>query len=162
MLAVGSPACGQHTTSPMSHVIFFAQGEPKPQPRPRAFARNMGGGKFSARVYEAGTAEGWKSMVAMAAKPHLPKEPFTDPLSVQVDFYLPRPKAHMSSNGLFVKASSPSHPMNKMDCDNLAKAVLDTLTQIGMWKDDGQIVSLCVSKNYATERSGASVEISPL
>jgi hypothetical protein len=28
----------------------------------------MGGGKFVARVYEAGTAEGWKSAIATAAK----------------------------------------------------------------------------------------------
>lgn len=69
--------------------------------------------------------------------------------------------SHMSRSGL-TKASSPTYPVNKTDCDNLAKAVLDTLTQIGMWKDDGQIVSLCVNKSYAVERAGAAVQISPL
>ena len=45
-------------------------GEPKGQPRPRAFAKPIGGGKFSARVYDAGTAEGWKSQIAQAFRQH--------------------------------------------------------------------------------------------
>lgn len=45
-------------------ITFFIHGDPKPQPRPRAFARRMGA-KFVARVYDAGTAEGWKSQIAM-------------------------------------------------------------------------------------------------
>lgn len=137
-------------------ITFFAQGSPKPQPRPRAFARNMGGGKFAARVYDAGTAEGWKSAVAIAAKPHLPSTPLTVPLKVELAFFLERPKSHLTSKGE-LKPTAPSHPVNKMDCDNLAKAVLDCLTQIGMWQDDGQIVILTIHKSYGAP--GAEVTI---
>jgi Holliday junction resolvase RusA-like endonuclease len=140
-------------------ISFTVQGDPKPQPRPRAFARNMGGGKFAARVYDAGTAEGWKSCVALAAARHVPDSPITCPLFVDVEFRLPRPKGHYNSKGV-LKSSSPTHPVNKMDCDNLAKAVLDCLTQIGMWQDDGQIVMLTVTKGYAAiGRQGATVSI---
>ena len=40
-----------------------APGIPKGQPRPRAFSRNG-----HARVFDPGTAEGWKSAVAVAAQ----------------------------------------------------------------------------------------------
>lgn len=139
------------------NVTFFAWGSPKPQPRPRAFARNMGAGKFAARVYDAGTAEGWKASVALAAKAHLPPEPCAHPLSVDIQFTLPRPQSHFTTKG-DLRAAAPFYPTNKMDCDNLAKAVLDALTQIGMWLDDGQIVHLSVSKNYGP-KSGAQVTI---
>lgn len=141
-------------------ITFQVIGSPKAQPRPRAFARNMGGGKFAARVYDAGTAEGWKSLVAIAAKPYLRQEPIPWALDVSIDFYLARPKSHLNLKGE-VKAASPSFPTNKMDCDNLAKAVLDCLTQIGMWCDDGQVVSLTITKSYAASRApGATVQIS--
>lgn len=140
------------------NVKFAVVGEPKPQPRPRAFARNMGGGRFAARVYDAGTAEGWKSLVAMEARRHLPESPATDALRVSLRFLLPRPKGHYTGKGV-LRASSPAYPTNKMDCDNLAKAVLDALTQIGMWQDDGQVVRLEVAKEYATTTPGAVIEI---
>lgn len=129
-------------------IQFQVRGDPKPQPRPRAFARNMGGGKFAARVYDAGTAEGWKSIVAISAKPFLPAAPLPDPLSVTINFYLARPKGHTNAFGA-LRPAAPRMPVNKMDCDNLAKGVLDALTQIGMWQDDGQITTLNISKGYA-------------
>lgn len=142
----------------MNTIKFAVSGIPKPQPRPRAFARNMGGGKFAARVYDAGTAEGWKAAVAIAAKPLLPTEPTMEALAVKIDFLMPRPKGHFTSKGALTK-SAPLQPCNKDDLDNLAKAVLDALTQIGMWRDDGQIVQLSLSKQYATSGSGCRVEV---
>ncbi len=139
-------------------ISFTVQGEPRPQPRPRAFARNMGGGKFAARVYDAGTAEGWKSCVALAAKPHLPSKPFEEPLCVCIAFALPRPKSHLNSRG-DLRPSAPTFPVNKSDCDNLAKAVLDALTQIAMWQDDGQIIDLDISKRYALTPRGVGAHI---
>jgi Holliday junction resolvase RusA-like endonuclease len=136
-------------------------GDPKPQPRPRAFARNMGGGKFAARVYDAGTAEGWKGQIALAAKSHLPATPLEMPLMVSLYFFLARPKSHYTGKGN-LKPSSPSQPVNKMDCDNLAKSVLDALTQLGMWRDDGQITQLVISKSFTTSAAGVTIIITPL
>lgn len=138
-------------------IVFSVNGTPVPQPRPRAFARKFGD-KFSARMYDPGTSEGWKSLVALAAKPHLPAAPLACPLAVDLMFRMPRPKAHLRKNGS-VKDDAPAYPTNKRDLDNLAKAVLDALTQAGMWQDDGQIVRLTLTKAYAQKQPGADVTI---
>lgn len=138
-------------------IQFAVSGEPKPQPRPRAFARKLAGGGYAARVFDAGTAEAWKSLVAQAAKPWLPATPCQEALRLSLVFEFARPKAHFTTRGV-LRANAPCHPMGKGDVDNLAKAVLDALTQIGLWRDDGQVVKLEVVKRYAA-RSGALVEM---
>lgn len=143
-----------------SRIQFFVPGEAKGQPRPRAFARPMGGGKFSARIYDAGTAEGWKGQIALAAKPHLPATPISGPVSVRVVFNLPRPKAHFRSNGE-LKNGSPFWHTKKCDLDNFCKAVFDALTQIGMWVDDCQVCELTTKKTYAAN-PGAAIEVMEL
>lgn len=86
-------------------INFRVTGLPKPQPRPRAFARKMGD-KFVARVFESGSAEGWKSLVAVAAKPHTPPEPMSGPVLVNITFVFPRPNSHYVSN-------NPAKPLRK-------------------------------------------------
>jgi len=143
----------------MPTISFFVQGIPKGQPRPRAFARKIGG-KFVARVYDAGTAEAWKSNIAVNSKPYIPATPLELPLMVALRFYMPRPKSHFGKKGL--KESAPQIFVHKPDCDNLAKAVLDALTQLGFWKDDCQITTLNIKKRYATYyagTTGVSIEI---
>ena len=140
-------------------ISFFAAGIPKGQPRPRAFARKFGN-TYSARVYDPGTAEGWKAQVALAAKASLYGVfPLPGPLGVSLAFYMPRPKGHFGKKGL--KASAPSFPTGKPDVDNLAKAVLDALTQVGMWVDDAQIITLMVSKHYG-QKTGCQIQIEEL
>jgi Holliday junction resolvase RusA-like endonuclease len=139
------------------HIATFrADGMPKGQPRPRAFSR---GGRAS--VYDPGTAEGWKSCVAVAAK-DLRGGAIHSPLSVTMTFYLPRPKSHYRSNG----ALKPTAPVyihdSKPDADNLAKAVLDALTTIQVWQDDDQVCELTVRKYWeqpGTHQPGCVVRI---
>lgn len=76
-------------------ISFSVQGVPKGQPRPRAFAF-----KGKARVFDPGTAEGWKSAIAEAARPHLPREPLAGPVALEVAFSFPRPKKHFLKAGL--------------------------------------------------------------
>jgi Holliday junction resolvase RusA-like endonuclease len=146
-------------------IEFTAYGDPKGQPRPRAFARKFGD-KWRARVYDAGTAEGWKSQVAMAAKPFVPPSPIDEPLRVTMHFYFPRPKGHYGrKNGVqYLKPSAPDYHTSKPDFDNTAKAVSDALTQIGFWKDDALVVECNVSKLYEQpyQRPGVRVVIESL
>ena len=136
----------------MNHVAFFVHGEPKGQPRPRAFAR---GGK--ARVYDPGTAEGWKGQVALAARAHLPASPLDAPVAVHLRFQLPRPRGHYGRSGL--KPSAPRKHVTKPDVDNLAKAVVDALVGIGFLKDDRLVWLLLITKRYADAGPGCEVRI---
>lgn len=136
------------TTTP---ITFFVPGEPKGQPRPRAFAMKLAGGKYSARVFDSGTAEGWKSQIASVAVQHRPKIPAADHVSVALTFNFKRPGSHFKGKTLTLRENRPYWHTAKPDGDNLAKAVLDTLTQLGgFWRDDSQVATLHVNKVYVT------------
>lgn len=126
----------------MNLIRFFVEGEPKGQPRPRAFAFNG-----RARVFDPGTAENWKSCVAVAAKAAGLRSAITGaPVAVTLDFYFRRPKSHYGAKGL--RSVAPQSHIGKPDVDNLAKAVLDALSHIGVWHDDSQVDSLTVMKRW--------------
>jgi Holliday junction resolvase RusA-like endonuclease len=109
-----------------------------------------------ARVYDPGTAEGWKGQIADAAKEHIPETPVDLPVCLSIDFLMPRPKRHFNSKGL--KPDAPDSFTQKPDADNLAKAVMDALTVLGMWKDDAQVFSLKITKRFSV-KTGAQVTI---
>ena len=145
----------------MSTLAFTVAGEPKGQPRPRAFARKMGN-VHVARFYDSDVADEWKRAVQIvvldAAIVH--KWPLTlGPVAISMCFSLPRPKSHFGAKGL--KASAPVHHSGKPDADNLAKLVMDQITKSGkVWRDDSQVVSLRVEKLWASgNESGCSVLI---
>ena len=139
-------------------IRFTVTGTPKPQPRPRAFAR---GG--TARVYDPATAEGWKSAIAEAARSYCPREPWRGAVGVELTFGFARPKAHYRTGKYEgeLRAGAPEHHLHKPDCDNLAKAVLDAMTLLGFWRDDCQVVMLVVTKGYADE-AGVVVTVTDL
>jgi Holliday junction resolvase RusA-like endonuclease len=134
-------------------ISLFIPGDPKGQPRPRAFAR------FGhAHVYNPSSAEGWKSEIAMALKPWADIR-LEGALSVEMDFQFLRPNSHFGKKGLF--PSAPVYHLGKPDCDNLAKAALDAMTFIGIWHDDAQVTHLNVTKQWTTSRSGMLVGVTP-
>lgn len=143
----------------MDRIEFFAPGLPKPQPRVRAFHKPG----FGVRVYTPGTAENWKSAIAMAAKPFVPASPILGPVALHLVLYLPRPQR-------LCRKHDPEGPIpcgQKPDFDNYAKAIADALTLIGMWLDDGQVydgrcIKFYVAKpGHPYDRAGAMVRIIP-
>lgn len=64
------------------------------------------------------------------------KEMYDKPIHLKLDFFIARPKS--------VKRE---FPCTRPDIDNYAKAVLDAMNGI-VFKDDGQIVSLLLTKSY--------------
>lgn len=145
----------------MSTLAFTITGDPKGQPRPRAFARKMGA-VHVARFYDSDVADEWKRAVQIvvldAAIVH--KWPLTlGPVAISMCFSLQRPKSHYGAKGL--KPSAPVHHSGKPDADNLAKLVMDQITKSGrIWKDDSQVVSLTAHKLWASgNESGCSVLI---
>lgn len=122
----------------MTCVSFFVPGIPKAQPRPRSFVC-----KGRVRVYDAGTAESWKSDIAIAARAALAGHKFEGPIYLMLYFYMPRPKSHFIGGKL--RYSAPVRHTSKPDLDNLEKAVMDALTNIGAWNDDSQV---CVKRGF--------------
>mgnify|MGYP000554286516 CR=1 FL=1 len=140
-------------------VSVFVHGTPKAQPRPRAAAFNG-----RARVYDAGTAEGWKAAIQAQLERYAGKC-IESPMVVKMTFYFPRPKSHFGTgrNAEKLKPKSPKFHLQKPDADNLAKAVMDALSEksgMGLWKDDTQVVSLTIFKEWAgSHPSGMMLEI---
>lgn len=126
----------------------------KGQPRPRAFARN---GK--ARVYDSGTAEGFKGAIALAVRPFIPAVPAEGPVALSLVCVFPRPKSHYTKKGL--RPFSPEFHTSKPDSDNVLKAVCDALTGVGLWKDDAQVASVEVRKEYGAA-PGCSLKVEML
>jgi Holliday junction resolvase RusA-like endonuclease len=148
----------------MSTLTFTVHGEPKGQPRPRAFARKMGN-VHVARFYDSDVADTWKNAVTLAVIEAARRDkwlPTLHAVSVSINFAMPRPKSHFGAKGL--KPSAPQFHAGKPDVDNLAKLPLDQITKSGrVWRDDSQVVSLRCDKFWAVgNEHGCSVSISTL
>jgi len=135
-----------------TYLTFRADGHPKGQPRGRACRRGAHAG-----IYDPGTADEWKAIVVAAGRPHRPAAPIEGPLCVGLSFWLPRPKGRC-------RRADPQGAIpctTKPDVDNLAKAVLDAMTQDGWWHDDAQVCDLSVIKRWHAigERAGLSVAV---
>ena len=129
----------------MSALYVWVAGVPKAQPRVKPCVRGRHAG-----VYTPDTADGWKAEVRRAALANCSTpEPLRGPLSVQLTFLMPRPK---SRKGDVWHATKP-------DGDNLTKAVLDALTDAGIWGDDAQVARQLVQKLYATGTNDAGCAI---
>lgn len=146
----------------MSTLTFQVHGEPKGQPRPRAFARKMGA-IHVARFYDSDVADAWKRAVyleVLEAAYRAGWQVTTGPVSVTLRFAMPRPKSHFGAKGL--KPSAPQDHVGKPDIDNLFKLVGDQITKTErVWRDDSQVVTMHVEKRWALgEEAGCEVEIS--
>jgi len=136
------------------HYRWRVYGKPKAQPRPRAYRK----GKRAA-VYDPGTASAWKESVKRTlANEGYPQEPLTGPVTLTLLFRLPRPVKHYSGSEA-LKPSAPLDHLQKPDFDNLAKAVVDAMTDIGVWTDDCLVIHCEVHKRWSDEID-AGVEIS--
>lgn len=73
-----------------------------------------------------------------------------DAKSLEVLYYVQRPKSHYGKRGL--KESAPQYPTNRRggDADKVLRAIGDALTGVA-WMDDSQIVTATVRKCWATE-----------
>jgi Holliday junction resolvase RusA-like endonuclease len=140
----------------------FIYGDPKGQPRARAFARKMGA-KHVARMYDSDVADAWKRAVDLGIERELKAAGALDPVGafeVKLAFFFRRPKSHYGKGG-HVKASAPVCHVSKPDADNLAKLVLDRITRGGrIWRDDSQVALLRVEKYWAITDARIGVYLS--
>lgn len=85
--------------------------------------------------------KGWEEAIRHVAVNHV-SELLTGPVSIAVNFYLPRPKS------LSVKkyAAHTKRP----DLDKLIRGATDALTGI-IWKDDSQVWAVVARKQYVAQ-----------
>ena len=145
---------------------IFILGDPKGQPRARAFARKMGA-KFVARMYDSDTADAWKAQVRTSVlfwADRLDLQAIEGPFEVTMLFSFDRPESHFLSSGALGKGRVRDH-LQKPDADNLAKLVLDVITKLQRcWMDDDQVVRLVVEKRWAPVdyRAGCQLGVTAL
>lgn len=136
----------------MIHIRINAVPIAQPRPKARAFNGH-------AQVYGAPKAHpvhAFKALLGYAAGDEMNgKEPLGDsPISVYIQFVLPRPKAKIRKRG-----NNPRYyHCSKPDVDNCTKAVLDALKGI-VWRDDSCIAELHTIKLVAAGDEVPSVEI---
>jgi len=121
----------------MPMIAFVVHGQPKAQPRARSRVGFRG-------VYNPPTAKGWKELVYAAACAQRQEKPLEGPLRVDLWFYMPRPKSKSRKKD----PDGPIWHIAKPDRDNLDKAVLDAITQSGLWTDDCIVCDGRISKMY--------------
>lgn len=134
---------------------FYVSGEPKGQPRPKAYVRGD-----RASVYDPGTADAWKNCIVRDSRESRPDAPLEGAIHVEVEFHLPRPKRLMRKKD----PSGVVRHKGRPDLDNLVKAFLDALTDDGWWKDDAQVCSVSAAKYHHAKdgRPGAFATIGQL
>ena len=147
-------------------IRVFVPGTPKPQPRVRHSTHVTASGKRFSAIYTPDSAEAWKAAVAtFCADAVLAHAKYIKgrPLEVNLMFLLPRPKGHYDRHGN-LKASAPRWHLVKPDKDNLEKAILDSLTMVGMFDDDAVVVQGTTIKRWVKpdERPGCHIHITTL
>lgn len=134
-----------------SEITFEVPGQPVPQPRPRVSTR---GGFARAYTPKGHAIHAYREAIELLARTNGWRQgPTQCPVAVEIDCYLERPASHVTKAGE-VRSSAPTYP-GRSDVDNLAKAVLDAITDAGtLWRDDDQVVDLHVRKHYARPQAG--------
>jgi Holliday junction resolvase RusA-like endonuclease len=130
-------------------------GEPKPQARHRHFTRGEFSGSYdpSAKL---------KETFAGILQAEAPKEPISEPMCLELTFYMARPHSHYRSgkNSDMLKDNAPEHHSGRPDLDNLTKFVQDALNKI-YYRDDALICQLVACKLYS-ERPRTEITIKTL
>ena len=125
---------------------YTVVGIPKPQARPKTFHRTLKSGRSFVHTYS--PKSDWFHLVyteTLKLKNSL-KIKLSRALELNLIFCMPIPKSISKK-----KREQLHYVTKKPDVDNLAKAVMDAINQVGIWEDDSQIAVLRVSKIYSEE-----------
>lgn len=141
-------------------IEFFVPGIPQPGGSKRAFVNKKTG---RAIVTEDNVrCRDWRAVVADQAQASMNASPFRGAVSLEITFYMPRPKGHFGTgrNVGKLKASAPDLPTVRPDATKLLRALEDALKGI-CWIDDAQVVEQHVYRRYG-DRPGAHVLIAEI
>ena len=104
---------------PENKISFRANFKPTALKRPRLVRNSI--------VYDPSKKD--KKQWLKCVQQHIPKEPLSCPLRINLEFYFPRPKNHYRSGKYSneLKPKAPKIHTFMPDIDNLAKFVLDAM-----------------------------------
>lgn len=114
-----------------------------------------------AYVADSHAVHAWRRKIAATVRSKVWEDQLAQPLRVTCVFLMPRPQ-----NMVWKTKPMPRvrYAKKTLDCDNLAKAVLDAINDSGVWSDDGIVCELHVERWYAagSEDPGLLLSIEPL
>lgn len=143
---VGVNRGGGRMSEPTILCQFTVFGVPQPGGSKRVFPLKLKDGRVINRVVDDNPkVMDWRSAIVAAIEPHAHDGLCDGPLSLDVRFFLPRPKGHFGARGL--RPSAPKWPTKKPDSTKLLRALEDALTGV-LWRDDAQIVCQSVTKEF--------------
>ena len=137
-------------------LTFDVYGRPAPQGSKRYVGGNRAqGGRF---IEASKYLPAWRKAVTSTAVAIMEDEGWetcTDPVTLEVIFYLERPAT--------IPHSKRPWPIKPPDLDKLIRSVADSCSDAGVWGDDAQVVHVIAWKCYAdTREPGATVTITPI
>lgn len=133
----------------MPAIEFVVPGVPVPKGRPR-LGKNAVYTPAKTKLYE--RAVGYYAREAMKDV-----QIATGAVSVEMRFYMPIPTSYSGVKRLKALSGELRH-VNKPDCDNILKAVLDSCNNI-VYVDDNQVCDIAASKFYG-EIPHATIKVS--
>ena len=132
----------------MPHIEFTVIGEPAPQ----GSKRHIGNGVL---IESSKKVKPWRQAVEYEAiEARRGRDTITEPVMVDIRFYLRRPKT---------AAKSRRYPDRKPDLDKLVRSTLDAIVTAGVIADDSQVIIINACKLYSIGNfawpAGAEIEI---
>lgn len=112
-------------------------------------------GKYYPKFYEKPEVREAKERLYYRLHDFVPTVPIDGPIELCVAWMFPRG----SKPKRYINQPKDTRP----DCDNLSKALLDCMTDLGFWHDDGQIAKVHYEKIWVDDPdAGTMITISPM
>ncbi len=143
----------------MSALSFDIVGTPVPQGSKRVVSSAGRSGRAWVIDTNDKTLRPWRATVAAAAKAAIPDGWDTAAsYAMFATFSFPRPKSHYGARGVLPSRAGTDH-RQKPDVDKLLRAVMDSLTDAGVWRDDSQVCVVAARKEWTTDAGRLAVEV---
>lgn len=104
----------------------------------------------SGKVYMPKEYVKWKADFRILFGWQVSRQPISGPVRVDLVCVIPVPRTYTKTQREAALLGL-THVKGLGDVDNLAKSVLDVLTEIGLWEDDRQVNELRVRKKYGAQ-----------
>lgn len=104
---------------------------------------------------------GWRKRLTAEMRRCAPPEPLDEPMYLQIEIYVPRPKSHYGTgrNAGLLKPSAPSLPATGLDWDKVARCASDACEAAGWVCNDARFCYGFVMRRYAETPDAERVEV---